>query len=613
MATEDRGSGNEEQLVGDDVVAWARNQESLIALEAKYEKLTAESKARIKTAEASAKKAERALRSIRRSPWWRATSPARRAVGRAKRKSRNSRDRNGAQAIAPNKTDTSDTADLFVTDQQKELLRERLLVVSAAIGIAHDPDVQLSKLLAGLVAHLDRADNSDPTTWLLYIAFASRMPTRDHLAEAIGELEVDGAAALIEHLTHLHSTQQQGWNATASIRLVSRTFVDVTNTARAEYHSGIQRVVREIVPRWAAQHDLVLAVFDYREQAYRPPNIAETDNVLRWGSQRSTDLEDHAGSERVLLIPWQTQLVLPDLAGEGRRSDPLSALAASSGTHVNIIFYDMIPLAMPEICIAGMPDYFSNYFSVVRKATRASAISRSSADDLRGFCRAFVNQGIVPPSVVAHPLPIHAAETSEAVMSSHRDEVVAIPGVPLVLSVSSIEPRKNHVRTLQAAEILWREGYSFQLMFIAASGWRRDLFDRQYQTALDRGRPVRVVESASEGFLWSAYRLARFSVFISITEGYGLPAAESIASGTPVLLSDHGSMREIGEGGGAEFVDVYSLTDITAGMRRLLTDDDHLDALQSAASSRDLPTWDSYSTEVWDWLVDGVDVGKENS
>jgi hypothetical protein len=72
-------------------------------------------------------------------------------------------------------------------------------------------------------------------------------------------------------------------------------------------------------------------------------------------------------------------------------------------------------------------------------------------------------------------------------------------------------------------------------------------------------------------------------------------------------------MREIGERRGAEFVNVYGLKDITDGMRQLLADDDHLAALQSAASSRDLPTWDSYSTEVWDWLIDGVDVGKENS
>ncbi|MGB3676536.1 MAG: hypothetical protein WA988_19060, partial [Candidatus Nanopelagicales bacterium] len=73
----------------------------------------------------------------------------------------------------------------------------------------------------------------------------------------------------------------------------------------------------------------------------------------------------------------------------------------------------------------------------------------------------------------------------------------------------------------------------------------------------------------------------------------------------PVLLSNFGSMREIGEGGGAEFVDPRNITQLTTAMRRLLTDDDHLAQLRAEAKSRTLPTWDNYAAQTWKWLVDG--------
>ncbi|MDP3971688.1 MAG: glycosyltransferase, partial [Candidatus Nanopelagicales bacterium] len=118
-------------------------------------------------------------------------------------------------------------------------------------------------------------------------------------------------------------------------------------------------------------------------------------------------------------------------------------------------------------------------------------------------------------------------------------------------------------------------------------------------------RPVRVISEASEELLWSAYQLARFTVFVSITEGFGLPAAESIASGTPVLLSGHGSMREIGEGGGAHFVNPHVQAEVTAGMRLLLTDDEYVKQLAEQARNRQLPTWDQYAADTWNWLVKG--------
>jgi glycosyltransferase involved in cell wall biosynthesis len=174
-----------------------------------------------------------------------------------------------------------------------------------------------------------------------------------------------------------------------------------------------------------------------------------------------------------------------------------------------------------------------------------------------------------------------------------------------VLSVSSIEPRKNQTSILLAAEQLWREGQQFQLLFIAGDGWLRDDFDAELKRAQDAGRPVRVISKASEELLWAAYQLARFSVFVSLAEGYGLPAAESIGSGTPVVLTNYGSMAEIGEAGGAAMVDPRSLGEITTAMRRLLSDDEYLELLRRETREYPVSTWGDYASNTWAWLTEG--------
>jgi glycosyltransferase involved in cell wall biosynthesis len=117
------------------------------------------------------------------------------------------------------------------------------------------------------------------------------------------------------------------------------------------------------------------------------------------------------------------------------------------------------------------------------------------------------------------------------------------------------------------------------------------------------GRPVRRRTAISDAQLWGTLRAARFSVFVSLHEGFGLPVAESLACGTPCLTSDYGATREIADGGGALTVDPMDDEAIAAQMRRLLTDDDLVTALRDEAGRRPSRTWDDYARELWAALV----------
>jgi glycosyltransferase involved in cell wall biosynthesis len=181
-------------------------------------------------------------------------------------------------------------------------------------------------------------------------------------------------------------------------------------------------------------------------------------------------------------------------------------------------------------------------------------------------------------------------------------EPLAQADPPLVVSVGSFEPRKNQLAVLTAAEQLWREGLRFQLLFMGGGGWVTEA-DALMNRLTAEGRPVRRLTAVSDAELWQALRRARFSVFVSLHEGYGLPVAESLACGTPSLTTAHGSTREIADGGGALVVDPDDDQAIAEQMRRLLVDDDLVERLRTEARQRVSRTWDDYARELWETLV----------
>ena len=169
---------------------------------------------------------------------------------------------------------------------------------------------------------------------------------------------------------------------------------------------------------------------------------------------------------------------------------------------------------------------------------------------------------------------------------------------PLVVVVGSHEPRKNHLAVLEAAERLWTGGATFELLFIGGSGWKGEEFDALVASLVSAGRPIIVRKRCTEEELWTAYSLARFTVFPSLLEGFGLPVAESLACGTPAITSAHGSMAEIAEGGGCLVVDPRDVDALESAMSRLLRDDRLLERLRLEAASRPTLTWDDYASEL---------------
>jgi glycosyltransferase involved in cell wall biosynthesis len=485
----------------------------------------------------------------------------------------------------------------LTADEVGQNLTQRLTTVSDIL-LPGDKETagDLGDLLQQLVAAV-QADRSLARVWLLSTAVFGAFPRPDDVVEGVRHLELDH---LMEaQLWFLDRGLHDDFRAAAHNRLqivADRVVVDVDHSARYELHTGIQQVVRRVLPVWDAEHRIEPVVWADRTPGWRPLSPSEQDRVLRTSGNR----EAQAGhdSTTTLVVPWQTTVVLLEVP-PAAACERLSALAQYSGNVVAAVGYDCVPVVSGDLVPPAEPVRFTHFLAALKHTHRIAAISGSALAEFSGFTSGLGAQGLPAPEVVECVLadePLHQA--SDRRVTEDADPV----STPEVLSVGSFEPRKNHLALLHAAEVLWREGLTFKLVLIGGSSWGEDVEWRVDQL-LARGRPVELHPSVSADEVAAAYRRARFTVFPSVHEGFGLPIVESLGAGTPVIAADYGSAREIAAGGGVMMIDPRDDAALTQAVRNLLTDDALLSTLATQARGRPVRTWHEYAIELWNELV----------
>ena len=140
------------------------------------------------------------------------------------------------------------------------------------------------------------------------------------------------------------------------------------------------------------------------------------------------------------------------------------------------------------------------------------------------------------------------------------------------LHVGTLEPRKNILRLLEAWEALGElMPDPPALVLCGGYGWRTDAIRRRVESAVAAGwahHPGYV----SSGQLAALYRGARVVVFPSLYEGFGLPAIEALAAGTPLVCSDIPALREVA-GEAALYAPAHRPDLLAETLYQVLTDD----------------------------------------
>lgn len=210
------------------------------------------------------------------------------------------------------------------------------------------------------------------------------------------------------------------------------------------------------------------------------------------------------------------------------------------GARTACLIHDLLPLEYPEYFLAGWePRYRQLSRNVGRLFDAALTPSDSTTQALRGCLRA-------EPAPGQAAIVIRTAALGARPFPRRRLRPNPADARPYFVVLGTIEPRKNHLLLLNLWARISTLPHAPRLLVIGSRGWENE----QIVDMLERSRRLRgLVEECpglSDAEVGALVYNARALLQPSFAEGFGLPLAEGLASGIPVICSDIAPFRELG-------------------------------------------------------------------
>lgn len=180
--------------------------------------------------------------------------------------------------------------------------------------------------------------------------------------------------------------------------------------------------------------------------------------------------------------------------------------------------------------------------------------------------------GLSPEKIDVVPLGVddvykpRSAEETESILNKYELQHGAY-----LLTVSTLEPRKNLMRLLQAYDLLPNDlKKRFPLVLVGVKGWHVDQIQSLAEKLECSGAVIRL-GYVHESDLPYLYAGAKAFVFASLHEGFGLPPLEAMASGVPVVCSNATSLPEV-VGASAHLIEPHDVENIKLAIEQMLSD-----------------------------------------
>ncbi|SRR5690554_2508825 len=201
----------------------------------------------------------------------------------------------------------------------------------------------------------------------------------------------------------------------------------------------------------------------------------------------------------------------------------------------------------------------------VRRADAIIAVSQATKNDLMRHYGTPDNK-----ITVVHEA---AAPHFRVVPNSEVARVRAKYDLPerFLLSVGTIEPRKNLTRLVEALARLRKGDRHLQLVVVGSKGWMFDEFFAKIEELGMQGA-VRMLGFVPDEDLPAVFRAATVYVMASVYEGAGLPLLEAMACGVPVVSSRESSLPELGADV-PRYFNPHDVDNMTEVLRQVLEDE----------------------------------------
>jgi len=501
----------------------------------------------------------------------------------------------------------------------------------------------LCSIIEAIIQHSElSSDWNELASWVpVYYILSGSLPLKDDLISLRWGYQRNGSRGVGEEYERL----QKEFLTDSSISFVTLApesiCIDISHTINYPFNTGIQRVIRQLGANFLTNSRINWVIWNENHQVWQLVDRAtvaeklpfrqniETSTSVRTKNRRMINiviaafwhglfssyryLISNSGREQALrtsllkrlvkffrgrhlnnstggkymsmntqvpLLYKQTLLIVEPIQGEKIVN---RLLYFSSIGNLSVLVYDLLPVSNPEFFAASSIQTFPNYLNLLSAASNIVTISDFTSKQVIKFTGVNPNRNV--KSIL---LPIGFQEIPED--KSQDTEI------PMFLCVGSIEPRKNHLTVLRAAEDCWQKGFEFQLVLAGGQGWNNGSVINFCKELKSRNRNLKIINDASDAALLNLYGESFAYISVPWVEGFGLPLAEAISTGKPVIASDIASHREFGMMENVFFVQPDDVLGISSTMAKLIAG--HTGGLRKTVSPLKSDSWAEYSIEL---------------
>lgn len=415
----------------------------------------------------------------------------------------------------------------------------------------------------------------------------------------------------------------------ASTRTV---WVEVSNTLAVDYVTGFQRHTRELLARlgrlegpltfvpvrWCAEcatfrrltvaERAALAVFTPRDAPQRSRLAQLTDplpetlklrgralirtriaHAAREELARRRRIRNHPpGHAELRIDEWPADSWFFDLEAAWHnvpRRDVVLPWLRDRGVHTSTLVADVMPTQFPQWFDAGQIRLFSTFIEAhLRHSEKFVCISECSRRDVEALAERLGIAADLDTSVITMGANFQRAD-------DHLPLPAEAPTGRYLLSVATVEPRKNHRLLIDAFDRLKERHPDLGLVMVGKAGWMTDDLQELMRSHVDQGARFRWLDKVDDRLLDGLYRHAFLAVQPAFYEGFGTPVIEALGNGVPTLSSTGGALPEAG-GEWAEYFDPTDVDELVELIERHLTDVEYHRERRDALATYRPPSWE---------------------
>lgn len=204
--------------------------------------------------------------------------------------------------------------------------------------------------------------------------------------------------------------------------------------------------------------------------------------------------------------------------------------------------YDILPVTNPEWFKNYQSSSFERLFDLSLRFSNYMIVNSSeSKSNIESYVARNRHKydGQIPSIQLVNLWSV-AAPSSDFLQKSQNNpkNILFTNSDPILLLLSTVEPRKGHKELIKAANEVWRQNVKFNLLFIGQLGWISEDFKDEFDDFLSKNtHRVRWFNNVDDYKLEEYLAISSILISPSLGEGYGLPVSEALQRGIPVVAN----------------------------------------------------------------------------